>query len=252
VWGPRRRLWWRAIAARVDIGVALTAELESELRRLGFDKPVWVIPNSRQPERFMDLDRAAAASRLRDELAVPSDLPLIGFVGHLVRQKRPDRALDVVARLRQMECPVHLVIAGDGPLRGILAAEVVARDLTGSVTFLGHRPDVEMVLGGVELALLTSEAEGIPGVAIEALMSGCPLVTFRVGAVDQVVDDGLTGVVIDGHDPADMAEGVASLLADDGRRTAMSDQGRRRTERFSASAAATIYEERLRAALAAR
>ena len=66
----------------------------------------------------------------------------------------------------------------------------------------------------MELALLTSEAEGIPGVAIEALMSGCPLVTFRVGGVDQVVENGVTGVVIDGHDPADMAKAVASLLAD--------------------------------------
>ena len=57
VWGPVRRRWWRAIAKRVDIGVALTDDLESELRRLGFDKPVWVIPNSRQPDRFLDLDR---------------------------------------------------------------------------------------------------------------------------------------------------------------------------------------------------
>ena len=41
--------------------------------------------------------------------------------------------------------------------------------------------------------------------AIEALMSGCPLVAFRVGGVDQVVEDGVTGVLIEGDDPSDMA-----------------------------------------------
>ena len=136
---------------------------------------------------------------------------------------------------------VHLVVAGDGPLRGSLEATVRDRGLGDLVTFLGFRADVEKIFGGVELALLTSEAEGIPGVAIEALMSGCPLVTFQVGGVDQVVENDVTGVVISGHDPADMATVVASLLADRERLAAMSDEGRRRTQSFTAATAATVY-----------
>jgi glycosyltransferase involved in cell wall biosynthesis len=89
-------------------------------------------------------------------------------------------------------------------------------------------------------------------VAIEALMAGCPLVTFPVGAVDQVVEHGVTGLVTDRHDPVEMAEAVASLLADDARRTGMSDQARLRTKSFAASSAATVYAARLSAALAAR
>ena len=75
VWGPARRLWWRAIAARVDIGVALTDELESELRGLGFDKPVWVIPNSRRPDRFVAIDRSAAAASSGASSAIPATFP---------------------------------------------------------------------------------------------------------------------------------------------------------------------------------
>ena len=63
------------MAARVDVAVALTGDLESELRRLGFQKPVWLIPNSRRPERFTDLDRGAAAARLRGELDVDPTCP---------------------------------------------------------------------------------------------------------------------------------------------------------------------------------
>ena len=188
---------------------------------------MWLIPNSRRPERFIALDRDQAAVELREEIGVALDVPLIGFVGHLVQQKRPERAVAVMARLRAMGHPAHLVIAGDGPLRPELEAEVARQGLDRLVTFLGHRSDVEAVLGGVALALLTSEAEGIPGVAIEALMSGCPLVAFAVGGVDQVVEDGVTGVLIEGDDPSDMADAVSSLLDRDDVRTAMGRGGTR-------------------------
>lgn len=252
VWGPLRRRWWRHIAGRFDVGVALTDDLEQELRRLDFSGPVWVIPNSRQPDRFIAVDRADAGVRLRRAVGAAEDVPLIGFVGHLVAQKRPDRAIDVVDELRRAGQAVHLVVAGDGPLRGDLERQVQRLDLGGAVTFLGHRPDVEHVLGGVELALLTSEAEGIPGVAIEAVMAGCPLVTVPVGGVAEVIDDGVTGLVLEGDDPALLAAAVGDLLAHPVRRAAMSEAGRRRASAFTASATAAVYAERLNAVLAAR
>ena len=252
VWRPSRRLWWRAIARRFDVGVALTADLEDELRRLGFTKPVWIIPNSRQPDRFLDLDRDEATARLRAEVGVADRVPLIGFVGHLVHQKRPERAIDVLARVLERGQPAHLVIAGDGHLRPALELEVRRRGLERSVTFLGHRADVEQVFGGVELVLLTSEAEGIPGVAIESLMAGCPVVTFPVGGVAEVVDDGVTGVVLVHHDTALMAQAVRDLLSDDGTRQAMSREGRHQTSRFSASATAEVFANRLAALLGER
>lgn len=249
VWGPGRRRWWQAIARRFDVGVALTADLEAELRRLGFDGPVWIIPNSRQPDRFLDLDRTEAATRLRTEVGVAKDVALIGFVGHLVHQKRPERAIEVLARVLDRGRSAHLVIAGDGELRSELELDVRNRGLTHSVTFLGHRDDVEWVLGAVELTLLTSDTEGIPGVAIESLMAGCPVITFPVGGVCEVVDDGVTGVVLDRHDQALMAEAVLKLLDDDDTRRAMGREGRLQTARFSASATAEIYAERLAALL---
>ena len=252
VWAPGRRQWWWAVARRFDVGVALTAALEAELHRLGFRGPVWIIPNSRQPDRFVAVDRVVASARLRTEVGVGSDDVLIGFVGHLVDQKRPDQAISVLARLLDDGRRVHLVLAGDGPLRADLEADIRRRGLEGSVTFLGHRPDVEWVFGGVELMLLTSDAEGIPGVAIESLMSGCPVVSFPVGGVDEVVDEGVTGVVVARHDPWLMAAAVGALLDDDDLRASMSRAGRRATVRFSASATAVVYADRLAAFVAAR
>jgi glycosyltransferase involved in cell wall biosynthesis len=252
VWGSVRRRWLSAVARRYAAAVALTDDQEAELRRLGYRGPVWLIPNFRQSDRFRDLDRSVAARRLRAELGIAEGTPLVGFVGHLVSQKRPERALEVLARLRSRGCPVHLVVAGTGPLRAELEARADRLGVHTGVTFLGQRRDVEWVLGGVDLALLTSEAEGIPGVAIEALMAGCPVVTVPVGGVTEVVEHGVTGLVLDGDDPAAMAEAVARLLADGETRERMSRESRARTDRFSASSAAAVYAERISEALASR
>jgi glycosyltransferase involved in cell wall biosynthesis len=179
-------------------------------------------------------------------------VPLVGFVGHLVVQKRPERALEVVDLLLARGCPVHLVVAGDGPLRASLEAEASARGIDRSVSFLGHRPDVERVFGGVELALLTSDAEGIPGVAIEAVMAGCPLISVPVGGVREVVDDGITGVVLASRDASLMADAVAQLLGDPDRRASMSHDARLQAGRFSAEATAELYADQLAVLFAAR
>ena len=252
VWGPGRRRWWATVVRRCDAVVALTPDQRDEILRLGYRGPVWLIPNFRNSGRFRTLDRARAGARLRVEVGVSEATPLIGFVGHLAGQKRPERALEVLDRLRSQGSVAHLVVAGTGPLRTDLEAQAHGLGLDGAVTFLGQRDDIERVLGGVDLVLLTSEAEGIPGVAIEALMAGCPMVSVPVGGVTEVIEHGVTGVVLDDDHPTVMAEAVARLLADDESRAAMGRESRARTDRFSASAAAAVYAERLRETLASR
>ena len=252
VWGPVRRRWWGTVARRMDAGVALTPDQGDELRRLGFRGPVWVIPNFRRPDRFLAVDRDVAGARLRAETGVPDGTPLVVFVGHLVSQKRADRALDVLSQLRAQGRGVHMAIGGDGALRGELEAQAERLGVAGAVTFLGHRDDVEWVLGGADLAVLTSDTECMPGVSIEALMAGCPMVTVPVVGVDQVVEHGVTGLVVDGFEPAEIANAVAGLLDDDQARQAMGRESRARAERFSARTAAAVYAEQFAAALAGR
>jgi glycosyltransferase involved in cell wall biosynthesis len=252
VWGAIRRRWWRTVARRCHASVVLAADQEVELRRLGFDGPVWVVPNFRDPGRFRDVDRETAAAGLRAQIGVPAETQLIGVVGALSPEKRFDRALEVLALLAAQGCGAQLVVAGSGRIRAELEGHAQRLGVGESVTFLGHRDDVERIFAGMDLALLTSDTECMPGVSVEALMAGCPMVTVPVVGVDRVVEDGVTGVVLDGFEPSEMAEAVARLLADAATRAAMSRESRARTERFSASTAARVYAERLSAALAAR
>ena len=157
-------------------------------------------------ERFVAVDRATARRPVaRTSSAIAPDVSLLGLVGHLIEQKRPERALDVLdvfatpGRTRTWSSPAP---ARSRRVRRGARAAVTSRRC---VHMLGHRDDVEQVLGALDLLLLTSDAEGIPGVVIEAQMTGCPVVTFPFGAVDDGGRDGQTGVVLARPTPQLMA-----------------------------------------------
>ena len=242
-WGPVRRFGWRAVTRRFDAVIALTKGMEDEVRELGFEGPVWMLPNARNPERFVALDRVAASARLRRELGIGPDQPLLAFVAHLVQQKRPEAALEVLAEVRRQGHPAHLVIAGDGPLRRLVEERVALLGLEDHVTLLGHSDDPELIFAGSDLVLITSNAEGIPGVAIEAAMTGCPVVTYLLGAVEDVVKDGVTGVVVPWPEPQLMADRVVKLLAEPDTLRAMGAAAVAPAARFTTAGTAEVYAD---------
>jgi len=246
-WHGVRRTYWRGVARRFDAAIVISAQLEGEMARLGYRGPVWRIPNARNPARFEDVDRDDASARLQAQLRVAQGVFLIGFVGHFVAQKQPELAVDVLAAMRRDGRDAHLVMAGDGPLRASVEQRIAHHGLQSSVTLLGHRDDTEWIYGGVELVLITSASEGVPGVAIEAQMAGCPVVSFPVGSVADVVDHDETGVVLAQADVPSMAEAAGALLDDDQLRLAMSKLGRERSASYSTASTAVAYDSHLRA-----
>lgn len=249
---PWTRALWRWVALRADAAVVLTADLEAEHRGLGYTGPIFRIGNFRDPERFRAVDSGTRRALLRSELGLPSDAPIIGIVGHLIRQKRPERALEVLQLLRESGSAAHLVIAGDGPLRPALERAAVDLGVEARAHFIGHRSDVEHVLAGIDVLILTSESEGVPGVLIEAQMAGCPTVTYPVGGVAEVIDDGETGVIIGLPDPRAMATVVAALLEDPDRRRRLAEEALRRSERFAVEHVTTAYVRAFESAVDAR
>jgi glycosyltransferase involved in cell wall biosynthesis len=107
-----------------------------------------------------------------------------------------------------------LKMAGDGPLRGELA-EIIGREGL-NVELLGMRDRAELIdmVGGAEMQIVPSECyEGFPLVILEALACGTPVVASRIGSLDEIVEDGITGVKFAPGEPAALAEKVGGLLA---------------------------------------
>lgn len=220
---PGRKFLWRYLAGRPDLVAAEGAEVLDECRTLlGVPAARLVlVPNGRDPDEFRP-DSGIGSRRV----------PVVSFVGAFTTQKRPDRFVEVVAALRARGLEFRALAVGDGPLSGTLAPAAAAA----GVELLGARGDVAEVLKGTDVLVFPSLplGEGMPGVLIEAGLSGVPVVATSVPGVDAIVADGETGCIVGVDDFDALVEATAGLLADPDRRRTMGQAARHRCmERFS-------------------
>ena len=145
--------------------------------------------------------RAEARSRL----GLGVDDRVLGYLGALSPEKRPDVAIEVVALVPD----AHLVMAGDGPIRGECGRLAAAVEPS-RTTFLGTVADIGEVLDAVDLLLVPSATEGMPAVVVEAAARGVPVVASAVGGIPGMVR-GSIGVLV----PPDAgAQGYAAAAED--------------------------------------
>ncbi len=236
-----RSVPWRLLLRKVDAVVALTGKVEWEIRAMGFHGPVSRIPNHRPWELFGLPDRTPARDLLRRELGISDRLPVVGFVGHLVPQKRPDRFVELASLLSEGGPDARFVMVGGGRLHDAVLRDVETRGLADRVTILGHRSDIPSVLAGLDVLVLTSETESMTGVAIEAQMAGCPVVSFALDGIDEVVEDGVTGSLVQDRRVESLASATSSLLTDEALLQTMSRAAPACARQFSTEVVADRY-----------
>ena len=203
------RVSTRLIVVSDEVGRALVrlkvADADRiELVRLGFDLEPFVVS---------DEERRELRESLRSDLSIPLDRRVVTFVGRIVPIKRLDRFLAVAQRLRQRE-DIHFLIVGDGDLRPELESSAAARALGDRVTWTGFRRDLPAIYCASDVVAITSDNEGTPVSLIEAQAAGVPVVTTDVGGARDVVEDGVTGRVLDAEDVSGMADAIAEILDD--------------------------------------
>jgi glycosyltransferase involved in cell wall biosynthesis len=172
--------------------------------------------------------------------------PVVMAVGRLVEQKNHARFLAAAAEVAAARPDVRFVIVGDGPLRGALEAQVAVLGLGGRVTLTGVRHDVPALLARADLVVFSSDWEGLPLVALEALAAGTPVLSTPVEGMRE-----LPVTVV----PADaLASGIVDLLGDPARLAALGASGREHVAaRYPVAPMLDAYEalyEELRAARA--
>jgi glycosyltransferase involved in cell wall biosynthesis len=223
---PDRRLQlelWRFLSARADVVAACGEEVRQECLQL-LKRPagrVTAVSNGRDPQLFHPRESVVAGGE-----------PVVTFVGALARTKRPGRFVEMVAALRKAGHPLRAQIIGDGPLRD----ELVAPAKDAGVELLGLRADVPALLRAADVIVFPSlpAGEGMPGVLIEAGLSGVPVVATAVPGVRTILDDGETGLVVGIDDFEALVTATATLLAEPQMRADMGAAARERcAERFS-------------------
>ena len=186
------------------------------------------IPTGIDLDRYRPGDAGAARARLGLDPAGT----VIGIVATLRSWKGHRYLFQAFSRLPDREA--RLVVVGDGPQRealGILAGEL---DIASRVLFTGNREDVEACLPAFDLFCLPSYAnEGVPQALMQAMACGLPVVTTPVGSIDEIVEDGVTGVMVKPEDADSLLAAIGSLLADGDRRRSLARGARERAlQRF--------------------
>jgi glycosyltransferase involved in cell wall biosynthesis len=205
----------RILARRTSAIVAVSVEVRDDLVRLGVApaKRIAVVPYGFDLSGF----RAATPSeraRRRAELEVPNDAFVVGWVGRLAAIKRPHDLVRIVATLAERGTDCYLVAVGDGEERASVERLASELGIADRCRLVGYRRDVRDWYGFFDAFVLTSENEGTPVVAIEALAAGCPVVATRAGGTATVVRDGETGFLAPVGDVDALASGLLELAAD--------------------------------------
>jgi L-malate glycosyltransferase len=153
-------------------------------------------------------------------VAAPPALPRrpgflrVGMVARMnAHYKGHSGFLRIAARIRQQLPDVEFLLAGDGPLRQEIEQEAQTLGLSGRVSFLGDRRDIPAVLAAMDVAVLTSDSEGLSNVILEAMAASIPVVAYGVGGNAELVNQ-QRGALVAAGDEAGFADAVTGILAE--------------------------------------
>lgn len=204
------------------------------MRRLGVPSGrLELLGNGVDLQRFQPHRSVSDVARARSALGIDPSALVIGMVGRLVWEKGLRELFDAARRMRDIRPEVVFVIVGpldDAKGDSLKPDDIAAAEAIGNIVFTGRRDDVEHLFGGFDLYVLPSYREGFPRSAMEAAASGLPIVTTDVRGCREVVDHGVTGLLVPLHDVDALTQALAELAGDPSRRGTMGVRARIKAE----------------------
>ena len=144
----------------------------------------------------------------------PGRPPVIGAMGRLHEVKRFDLLIDAAARLRDLGYDFTLRIAGDGPERTALQAQVESLNLKDRVEFSGWIGDAQAFLSQLDLFVVSSRYESFGLVLVEAMAAGVPVVSADIDGPRTILGDGRFGGLFRGGEADSLVDAVARVFSD--------------------------------------
>ncbi len=202
----------RSLARHSDRLITLSSSLRDDLVALHIAprEKIQVIPLGMEFGGLHNLPRREG--RLRREIGIAPQVPLVGSVGRLVPIKNHTLLLHAARRMVDLDTSAHFVIVGDGELRARLEDLARQLELAPRVHFLGWREDLAPIYSDLDLLALTSDNEGTPVAVLEAMAAGVPVVSTAVGGVPDVIRDGETGSLVMRREVEDFAQAMLRAL----------------------------------------
>jgi len=210
----RRREWlYRRALVRTDTVVAVCEAARSDAIKRGIvpSAKTRVVPNGIHVDAFQPASQAMH-KQLARLLNLPEQTRIIGTVGRLNWTKDQLGLLRAFKLVHEHHADTALVLIGDGELRASLQQSALDEGVAENVHFLGDRNDVQQLLQGLDMFVLSSLSEGYSMALLEASAAALPIVATNVGGNGEIVRDDITGYLVPAGNPGMLAEAMLALL----------------------------------------
>ena len=203
-----------------------------KMKRLGIPGDrVTVIRNAIRTDRFDEKPDTSFRQTLEAMFPVKPRF-LLGAAGRLSPEKGYDVLIEAMRRLSERNISAGLVIFGDGFLRETLEKQAESFGVQNMVRLPGFTGDLDRFLPNFDLFVQSSYTEGLPNVLLESMAAQTAVVATRVGGTPEVVEEGVTGLMVAPKNANELAAAIAKLLENPERLADMGVAGKKRVERL--------------------
>jgi L-malate glycosyltransferase len=210
---------------RADAIIAISEAVAAALVDSGIPRSaIEIIPSG------IDLDRQIppASAETLESLGVPRDAPLAVMVAALVGHKDPVTFVRAIAAARRAVPSMHALLVGVGPLRPDVEAAIAETGVGDVLHLTGYRTDADNLLAAADVFVLSSKEEGLGTVLLDALSLGKPVAACAAGGIPEIIQDGISGLLVPPRDGSALGKAVAAILGDSDLRARLVEGGRRR------------------------
>jgi glycosyltransferase involved in cell wall biosynthesis len=188
-----------------------------------------------------------AALAARAGLGIEASAPVVGSVARLSEQKGHRFLLDAAALVLRAIPQARFLIVGDGDQEPALRAQADALGIAHAVVFAGHRVDVPALLGAMDVVCISSTYEGTPLSLFEAMASARAIVSTAVDGCREVLEEGVSALLVPPRDPQALAGALLRALGDRGLRASLGTRAREASRRYDVQACVrqmeALYDE---------
>jgi L-malate glycosyltransferase len=212
---PMQKRVQRFVCRFADCVLVNAEAVKDWLTSEGYDaSKIIVIPNGVELDRFGEPPDPA---RVRRELGIPVEAPMVMVVSRLTRQKGLEQFLEAAEILMPRFPDARFVIVGyanpaEQDYENGLKVLTDRLGLTGRVIFTGLRQDVPSLLAAATVSVMPSLNEALSNVLLESMAAGAPTVATRVGGTPEAIVDEATGLLVEPGDPRALASAIERLL----------------------------------------
>jgi len=221
----------RLVLRFCDTIIAVSADIQRSLTDCGIKaNRIKVIPNAVRT----DIDKSSLLNQrqeARQLFGFSEEDCVLGYVGRLSPEKGLTYLIESAALARNANCPVKMLIIGEGPEQGELRNTVKRRGLESHAVFAGFQTIIDGLLPAIDIFILPSLTEGTPMSLLEAMAYGIPAIASTVGQIPEIIDSGKSGILVRPEDAEQMKDAIVFLCNKPSVRESIGKAGRKKVKR---------------------